>query len=240
MCGTECTHCYTGTTCAKLDGHCYGHACADGLTGYNCNVSCPDGCKKCERYNPMHCGLCKAGWYGYNWSVASYTCTQMCSSTCLNGKCHLVNGSCIVGCEVGWWGTKCEHDCQNCIHLSCEQHTGYCAKKYDQSVSTNKTDQGSSEAVSSSRDYIIAGSVACVVLVLVSILCFLGYRSNNRLIVSIHNSVDALMSRLNRNPERRVGNDELKDEYDHDTEGTSGPYESLSDNRGHQVYDTVL
>lgn len=48
-----------------------------------------------------------------------------CSVNCLNNTCNSSTGSCIYGCQEGFYGGECDRDCDSCP-TQCDRMTGQC------------------------------------------------------------------------------------------------------------------
>ncbi|XP_052763376.1 uncharacterized protein LOC128205628 isoform X3 [Mya arenaria] len=123
-CKHECTHCKAGTPCRKVDGYCW-DACADGLSGVECNTSCYNECETCQRFFASMCVLCKTGRYGNNGHYN--TCKNLCNIKCMNNSCEALTGQCNQGCVNGYHGTNCIDSCPiHCLNKTCKQVNGTC------------------------------------------------------------------------------------------------------------------
>eukprot|EP00038_Savillea_parva_P002233 m.112060 g.112060 ORF g.112060 m.112060 type:complete len:2775 (+) comp10770_c1_seq4:62-8386(+) len=61
---------------------------------------------------------------GYNLSADGTTCLPVCSAAdCVHGRCS-APGTCE--CDVGWFGTRCDHDCLCNDHSTCGLGPGQC------------------------------------------------------------------------------------------------------------------
>ncbi|XP_062613537.1 receptor-type tyrosine-protein phosphatase T-like, partial [Saccostrea cucullata] len=104
-CNTNCKN-----ACSKDTGAC-DNGCVDGKYGSDCQLDCSFGCDlTCER-RTGNC-TCKPEWQGYKCNECrpnfyGANCTEKCSSNCLNGHCHAINGTCLGGCRSGFLGDQC-------------------------------------------------------------------------------------------------------------------------------------
>ncbi|WAR16435.1 TENX-like protein [Mya arenaria] len=91
-CPVNCLSCESATNCTS---------CTDGFKDITCSMKteCPDNCNLFCLSNGK-CESCKDGLYG------EY-CNMTCSQNCRYGYCNQ-DGSCKVGCEDGFNGSRCE------------------------------------------------------------------------------------------------------------------------------------
>lgn len=98
-------------SCNQTTGICF-HGCEQGFYGTNCDRLCSiNNCEQCVLANSHNdeakCGRCSPGWYPENFSCVG------CSQHCLGGvsNCNSSTGHCAIGCEVGWFGSRCDKQC---------------------------------------------------------------------------------------------------------------------------------
>ncbi|XP_062575036.1 cell death abnormality protein 1-like [Saccostrea cucullata] len=98
------SNCPSNVTCLVLTGSCltmYMHLKdTNDTSDEELDLHCPSGFKgrNCSK-------TCELGTYGD-------VCDSRCSTHCVDGNCHHVNGTCIKGCKPGWKGDKCDSpDC---------------------------------------------------------------------------------------------------------------------------------
>ena len=104
-CNNKCSiHC-EGKTCEIKDGKCN---CDKNYFGYNCESEC-NGCSSngCEDKD----GFCKDH-YCSDKFYDPRKCDKICSENCLEQKCDIFTGECII-CPENKWGKNCENDCNN-------------------------------------------------------------------------------------------------------------------------------
>lgn len=53
------------------------------------------------------------------------TCSLECADSCVNSTCNNYTGSCIYGCQEGFYGDQCDRDCYSCP-TGCDRITGEC------------------------------------------------------------------------------------------------------------------
>ena len=109
--------------CDRTNGTCT-KGCASGYTGHRCDEECPDNCSECDQFNSSHCYSCEIEFYGDS-------CEKNCSENCKtdNGfhKCHKVDGSCLYGCNDGFWTATCTAVCaRECADQMCNETNGVC------------------------------------------------------------------------------------------------------------------
>lgn len=79
------------------------------LSGETC-AECPENCVRC--FNTSHCSECAVGYFG------TY-CQSSCSQGCKNNLCAKDTGTCIDGCEPGYFNDgelclRCPYRCASC------------------------------------------------------------------------------------------------------------------------------
>ncbi|XP_053389316.1 multiple epidermal growth factor-like domains protein 10 [Mercenaria mercenaria] len=120
--GTNLCSQYCSNGC-DINQSCSG-GCQDGWTGQKCTETCADQCRKCNQNGGKNCEICKGDYY-------TATCTLPCSLHCsaLPGlsKCNINNGTCLNGCDKGYWDVKCDKKCyEGCTSGSCNLSDGFC------------------------------------------------------------------------------------------------------------------
>lgn len=53
------------------------------------------------------------------------TCSLECADSCVNNTCNNYTGSCMYGCQEGFYGYQCDRDCYSCP-TGCDRITGEC------------------------------------------------------------------------------------------------------------------
>ena len=113
-------HCAISGKCDRVTGHCIG-GCQNGWKNAQCNQSKILGifipnlatisiCKTSEIY-PIHEYLpteCDGKMFGKD-------CKESCGKCLNNDQCHLVNGSCVNGCNPGYYGINCTNGTDNLL-----------------------------------------------------------------------------------------------------------------------------
>ena len=106
----------------------------------NANVQfcekCPNDCKSC--ISSSECDKCAEGSWGM-------MCEQFCNSGCSQNKCEDKSGRCLMGCNAGWSGEKCNIRCNTgCVQCdrrnyeictTCE--SGYFGELCERTCSSN-------------------------------------------------------------------------------------------------------
>ncbi|KAH9495567.1 hypothetical protein Btru_013621 [Bulinus truncatus] len=132
-CTLECSNCYNNGNCSMDDGHCYDGCkegyfgpnctseCSPGTFGINCSGECHENCKTNCSSVTGECIVCKTGMHGKS-------CTLVCSENCVQGACHVGNGSCQGGCKSGFYASDCTRECsKNCGETgACDSFDGHC------------------------------------------------------------------------------------------------------------------
>uniref|UniRef100_A0A8B8BR14 Protein draper-like n=1 Tax=Crassostrea virginica TaxID=6565 RepID=A0A8B8BR14_CRAVI len=109
-CNRETGHCDTGCKPGYINALC-NEACRYGYYGKNCSRVCFPNCRTCN-HTDGSC-TCYAGWSrpdctnGCMWSYGE-DCRYPCSKHCVNQTCDIFNGSCLSGCDRGYYGPKCD------------------------------------------------------------------------------------------------------------------------------------
>ncbi|XP_053397353.1 protein draper-like [Mercenaria mercenaria] len=113
---------YCSNGCDSNQNCLYG--CENGWTGQKCTERCAAQCGKCSQNDAKNCKICKGDFY-------TETCTHPCSLHCSafpdSPRCNIDNGTCLNGCDKGYWGDKCDNRCyEGCNSGSCYQPNGFC------------------------------------------------------------------------------------------------------------------
>lgn len=123
QCKNKCNFNCTEGKCNPNDGSC-SDGCEPGWSGQYCNNTCARSCYECNQFNASVCDSCGIGYYGE-------TCNQNCSVHCKlfdrNQTCYKDIGTCIYGCEDGYWGKDCGKTCPpECNNSLCNITSGDC------------------------------------------------------------------------------------------------------------------
>ncbi|XP_053385840.1 proprotein convertase subtilisin/kexin type 5-like [Mercenaria mercenaria] len=138
----KCTECISGYT--VLNGYCVPGTnlcsqycsngcdsnqnclggCQNGWTGQKCTEMCADQCGKCDQNDGKDCKICKGDFYT---AACTLPCSLHCSTITGLPRCNINNGTCLNGCDKGYWGVKCNKTCnEGCSSESCNQSDGFC------------------------------------------------------------------------------------------------------------------
>ncbi|KAL5022260.1 hypothetical protein ScPMuIL_001415 [Solemya velum] len=128
-CPGLCKDQYMGPKCDKpcsicKYSHCYKNGCRVGCVvgthGDYCDLPCPPNCQDgtCDQ-STGHCSGCTVGFWGDD-------CQLTCSVNCNSAECGQTDGQCSEGCKPGYYKSKCDGRCGQCVGDSCQYDTGAC------------------------------------------------------------------------------------------------------------------
>ena len=67
--------------------------------------------------------VCEPGHYiGNGTDKCNYTCSRTCVQT--NGVCSWYDGTCLAGCQTGYWGDTCQDTCTSDCIGGCNRSNG--------------------------------------------------------------------------------------------------------------------
>lgn len=113
----KCLNCYSNTECKT---------CKTGYFQHSCKQRCPIYCLgPCE----MATGVCSGCLYNRFGAFCNFDCSRNCKSIKGNmSRCAQSDGTCISGCEDGYYGPSCNKSCNSiCVQKVCKQDTGICS-----------------------------------------------------------------------------------------------------------------
>ncbi|CAC5362800.1 unnamed protein product [Mytilus coruscus] len=191
ICKFGCSNGWTGVECKQ--------ACQPGGYGKDCLEKCSRNCIifPCNHVTGGCTGGCSDGWQGFNCfekcphGQFGRNCSQFCER-CFLGMCDPVNGLCDntsvcspgyiygaycnISCDDGYFGNNCTRLC-NCATGNCSAFTGNCpggcAKGWRGEACDEVTVLLAEE---SSQAGAIAGSVAVVLIVLITVAALIVYK----------------------------------------------------------------
>lgn len=121
-CTQQCSKGCRDAACSSADGTCTG-GCVEGFWGDRCEKTCPKGtdlARGCSRDSGFPLA-CEQGMYPTSDSNGSPMCTA-CPENCAGSTCN-VDGSCNAGCDLGFFGLRCESNCPPHCDGPCDKFT---------------------------------------------------------------------------------------------------------------------
>ncbi|XP_069125855.1 multiple epidermal growth factor-like domains protein 11 [Argopecten irradians] len=124
-CSNCSDHCVGGQlACNSSNGVC-NQGCEPRWFGYLCDKFCPvDNCTLCSEVfhgtrKVMECKICEDGFFTGNGICQK--CSETCADTMDGSMCDGRTGRCLAGCVLGWYGDRCNKQCNISDCRKCEE-----------------------------------------------------------------------------------------------------------------------